>query len=115
MLLVRFAGRGCISTAPNCCFSQKRQRYECIGDIRGRGLLIGLEIVKDRESRTPDRPLAAQVQKHCLDLGLVLHSVRSDWESAVRIAPPLTVTQDELDSGLAIMEQAFAESLAAGS
>jgi 4-aminobutyrate aminotransferase-like enzyme len=38
--------------------------------------------------------------------------VRSDWQSAVRIAPPLTVSQDELDSGLAIMDQAFADSLA---
>jgi 2,2-dialkylglycine decarboxylase (pyruvate) len=92
-----------------------QQRYECIGDVRGRGLLIGLEIVKDRESRTPDRPLAARVQKRCLELGLVLHAVRSDWQSAVRIAPPLTVSQGELDSGLSIMEQAFAESLAAGS
>jgi 2,2-dialkylglycine decarboxylase (pyruvate) len=92
-----------------------QQRYECIGDIRGRGLLIGLEIVKDRESRTPDRPLTAKVQQRCLELGLVLHAVRSDWQSAVRIAPPLTVTRDELDSGLSIMDQAFAESLAAGS
>jgi 2,2-dialkylglycine decarboxylase (pyruvate) len=89
-----------------------QQRYECIGDIRGRGLLIGLEIVKDRESRTPDRPLAARVQQRCLELGLVLHAVRSDWQSAVRIAPPLTVSQEELDSGLSIMDQAFADSLA---
>jgi 2,2-dialkylglycine decarboxylase (pyruvate) len=91
---------------------QLQQRYECIGDVRGRGLLIGLEIVKDRESRAPDRPLARRVQQRCLELGLVLHAVRADWQSSVRIAPPLTVSPEEIDQGLEIIDRAFADCLA---
>jgi 2,2-dialkylglycine decarboxylase (pyruvate) len=92
---------------------QLQQRYECIGDVRGRGLLLGLEIVKDRESREPDRPLAKRIQQRCLELGLVMHAVRADWQSAVRLAPPLTVGREELDLGLEIMDRALRDSLEA--
>ncbi len=88
-----------------------QQRYECIGDVRGRGLLIGLEIVTDRESRTADRDLAARFQGRCLELGLVLHTVRSDFQSTLRIAPPLTASRDEIDSGIAILDQALRDTL----
>ena len=88
-----------------------QQRYECIGDVRGRGLLIGLEIVKDRESRQPDRPLAHKVQRLCLEMGLVLHAVRADAQSSVRLAPPLTVSTEELDQGIDIMDRAFRRAL----
>ncbi len=88
-----------------------QQRYECIGDVRGRGLLVGLEVVRDRESREPDRELAAAFQRRCLELGLVLHAVRADFQSTLRMAPPLTATRDEIDSGIAILDQAFRDSL----
>ena len=88
-----------------------QQRYECIGDVRGKGLLIGLEIVQDRESRKPDRALASRVQKLCLEAGLVLHAVRQENQSAIRLAPPLTVTQAEMDRGIEIMDQAFRQAL----
>jgi 2,2-dialkylglycine decarboxylase (pyruvate) len=88
-----------------------QQRYECIGDVRGRGLLIGLEIVKDRESRQPDRPLAHKLQRNCLEMGLVLHAVRADSQSSIRLAPPLTVAKAELDKGIEIMDQAFRKAL----
>ncbi|HYF07994.1 MAG TPA: aspartate aminotransferase family protein [Acetobacteraceae bacterium] len=88
-----------------------QQRYECIGDVRGKGLLIGLEIVKDRESRQADRALASRIQRLCLEGGLVLHAVRQENQSAIRLAPPLTVTQAEMDRGIAIMDQAFRRAL----
>jgi len=88
-----------------------QQRYECIGDVRGRGLLIGLEIVKDRHTRQADRPLAHKVQQLCLDMGLVLHAVRADAQSAIRIAPPLTVSKAELDKGIEIIDAAFRRAL----
>jgi 2,2-dialkylglycine decarboxylase (pyruvate) len=88
-----------------------QQRYECIGDVRGRGLLIGLEVVKDRETRQPDRPLAHKVQRLCLEMGLVLHAVRADSQSSVRLAPPLTVSKAELDKGIEIMDLAFRRAL----
>ena len=84
-----------------------QQRYECLGDVRGKGLLIGVEVVKDRESRAPDRELAAAFQRRCLELGLVLHAVRADFQSSLRMAPPLTASTAEIDSGLAILDRAF--------
>ena len=88
-----------------------QQRYECIGDVRGRGLLIGLEIVKDRESRHADRPLAHKLQRLCLEMGLVMHAVRADTQSSIRLAPPLTVSKEELDKGIGIMDKAFRKAL----
>jgi 2,2-dialkylglycine decarboxylase (pyruvate) len=88
-----------------------KQRYECVGDVRGRGLLIGLEVVKDRESREPNRDLAAKFQRRCLELGLVLHAVRADFQSTLRMAPPLTASKEEIDSGIAILDEAFRDSL----
>ena len=88
-----------------------QQRHECIGDIRGRGLLIGVEFVKDRESREPNRDLAAGIQRRALELGLVLHTVRADFQSTMRFAPPLTATTAEIDSGLEILDKAIRDGL----
>lgn len=84
-----------------------QQKYECIGDVRGRGLLVGVEIVQDRESRTADRPLAHRLQRVCLEMGLVLHAVRADSQSSIRLAPPLTVAPEELDQGIEIIDRAL--------
>ena len=88
-----------------------QQCHECIGDLRGRGLLIGLEMVTNRESRQADRTLAARVQHRALELGMVLHTVCSDFQSTMRFAPPLTATRNEIDSGLEILDQAIRDAL----
>jgi len=46
-----------------------QQRYECIGDVRGRGLLLGMEIVKDRQSRAPDNEFGYHITRECMALG----------------------------------------------
>ena len=89
------------------------QRYEVIGDLRGMGLMWGVEIVRDRKTREPDHELGARVTERCLELGLSMNisgyrSAASVW----RIAPPLTIADAELDEGLAILDQAIGECLA---
>jgi len=86
-----------------------QQRHQGIGDVRGRGLLIGVELVKDRESRTPDRDGAAAVHQRALELGLILNVVRTSGNNTLRMAPPLTIARDELESGLDILDQALGE------
>ena len=87
-----------------------KQRYEVIGDVRGRGLLLGVELVKDRHSRTPDAALGARITRRCLELGLSMNIVSLPSMGAVwRIAPPLTVTKDEVDLGLSILDQAIGD------
>jgi 2,2-dialkylglycine decarboxylase (pyruvate) len=85
------------------------QRHPNVGDVRGRGLLLGLEIVKDRESREPDHERGDRITAKCLELGLSMNVVRLPGMGGVfRIAPPLTVSDDEIDLGLSILDDAIA-------
>ena len=89
------------------------QRYEAIGDVRGLGLLWGVEIVRDRETRRSDHELCARITRRCLELGLSMNITAHKGAASVwRIAPPLTVTEAEIDEGLAILDQATRECLA---
>lgn len=91
---------------------QLQQRYETIGDIRGRGLLLGVEIVKDRHSRQPNAELGGAITGRCLELGLNMNIVNFPGQSSVwRVAPPLTVASEEIDEALTILEQAIGECL----
>ena len=91
-------------------FETLMQRYEVIGDVRGRGLLIGVELVKDRRSKAPNPELAVRIMARCLELGLSTSIIRGVL-GVFRIAPPITITDAEIDSGLTIFEQALRESL----
>lgn len=89
-----------------------QQRYEAIGDIRGKGLLLGIDLVKDRETREPHLELGDITTRRCMELGLSMNIKRRPERGAVwRIAPPLTVSVDELDRGTEILDQALREGL----
>jgi 2,2-dialkylglycine decarboxylase (pyruvate) len=87
-----------------------QQRYDCIGDVRGRGLLLGLDLVKDRRRKTPDPELALKVARECLQRGLMTSVVRGGL-GVFRIAPPLTIEPREIDLGLEIFDKALATAL----
>ncbi|KAJ7730659.1 aminotransferase class-III [Mycena maculata] len=83
-------------------------QYECIGEVRGMGLMQGMEIVKDRTTKEPDETLATALSDRMLELGLSANVLRIPGiGSSFRMAPPLTITQEELDAGLAIIADAF--------
>lgn len=89
-----------------------QQKYEAIGEIRGQGLLLGIDLVKDRESREPHLDLGDITTKRCMELGLSMNIKRRPERGAVwRIAPPLTVSTDEIDKGCEILDQALREGL----
>ncbi|WP_033339937.1 aspartate aminotransferase family protein [Catenuloplanes japonicus] len=82
-----------------------RDECEVVGDVRGRGLLQGIELVRDKKSREPAEALGAAVTAACLERGLHLNIVQLPGMGGIfRIAPPLTITDDELDAGLDILE-----------
>ncbi|WP_298438697.1 aspartate aminotransferase family protein [Ottowia sp.] len=86
-----------------------QERYDCIGDVRGRGLLLGLEIVKDRASKEPADGLGAAITRECMSLGLSMNVVQLPGMGGVfRIAPPLMVSDAEIDQGLDLLGQAIA-------
>lgn len=89
-----------------------QQKYEAIGDIRGLGLLLGVELVKDRQSRDPAHELGALTTQKCFEKGLSMNIRRRPERGAVwRIAPPLTVSESEIDQASEILEGALRESL----
>jgi 2,2-dialkylglycine decarboxylase (pyruvate) len=86
-------------------------RHGVVGDIRGRGLLVGLELVVDRATKESSAELSGQITTRCLELGLHLNIVQlPGMGGTFRIAPPLTATPEEIDLGLEILDQAIGES-----
>jgi 2,2-dialkylglycine decarboxylase (pyruvate) len=85
-----------------------QNRHEVIGDVRGRGLLQGIELVTDRASKQPADRLGHAVTEACLKHGLHLNIVQLPGMGGVfRIAPPLTVSEAELEIGLHILDRAL--------
>jgi 2,2-dialkylglycine decarboxylase (pyruvate) len=85
-------------------------RHPVIGDVRGRGLLVGLELVLDRETKESSDELGGAVTRRCLELGLHMNIVQLPGMGGVfRIAPPLTATDEEIALGLSILDEAIGE------
>ncbi len=94
--------------------SALQQRYDCVGDVRGRGMMAGIEIVTDRQSRNPDHRTGARIGEEALKRGLSMNIVKLPSMGGVfRIAPPLTISEDEIDLGLGIISEAIESALAA--
>jgi 4-aminobutyrate aminotransferase len=79
--------------------------HPSIGDVRGIGLMIGVEFVKDRTSKEPAGALTERVVDLAFERGLLMLSC---GKSVIRIAPPLSISRSEVDEGLAIFEEAVA-------
>ncbi|MDG4826277.1 aspartate aminotransferase family protein [Asanoa sp. WMMD1127] len=85
-----------------------QSRHEAVGDVRGRGLLQGVELVTDRATKAPANEFGQAVTAACFARGLHLNIVQFPGSSSIlRIAPPLTVTDAEIDDALAIFDDAL--------
>ncbi len=85
------------------CLAEIQGRHPSIGDVRGIGLMIGVEFVKDRSSKEPASELTERVVNLAFERGLLMLSC---GQSVIRIAPPLSISRGEVDEGLAIFEEA---------
>ncbi len=82
-----------------------QEKYPFIGDVRGRGLLIGVELVKDRKTKEPlEKAVTKQIFLETLRRGLVCMNYKANF----RINPPLVLSEEEADEGLAILDEVFA-------
>ncbi len=86
-----------------------QQRFPCIGDVRGKGLMIGMELVTDRASRAPAKKLCEAVLTRAFHHGLLLLSCGA---STVRFIPPLMINRGHVDEALSLLEPALNEALA---
>lgn len=83
-------------------------KHDVIGDVRGRGLMLGVELVKDRRSKEPATDECAQVFERSKDLGLILGK-GGRFGNTLRIKPPMCLTRDDADFLVAVLDQAMTE------
>jgi 4-aminobutyrate aminotransferase-like enzyme len=89
-----------------------KKKYWCIGDVRGRGLFQGIEIISNPETKAPGLDIGQWVSDRCMALGLSCNIVNLPGMGGVfRLAPPVTVSADEIEEGLAILDTAFGEAM----
>ena len=85
-----------------------QEKHGCLGDVRGKGLVIGLEFVEDRERKTPASELTSKLLLKAGENGLLLGKVGLHG-NVVRIAPPLVVTKEEAGMGIDIIDRTLSE------
>ena len=82
-----------------------QQRYEMIGDIRGRGQLMGIELVRDRHGKEPATEEGKAIGKYCFDRGLIFSIRRAG--SVLRFVPPATTTDSQVDRAMDVLGDAL--------
>lgn len=85
-------------------FREMQAKYEPLGDVRGQGLVLGLEIVTDKATKTPDKARARRIVEECWHRGLVLIAPIGMYGNVLRVAPPLVVSDAEVQESLDIFE-----------
>jgi 4-aminobutyrate aminotransferase len=85
-----------------------QQRHTLIGDVRGLGMMLGLETVRDRETKEPADREMAKIVMRAFELGLVVF-YGGIYSNVMEITPPLIITSAEVDEGVAILDQAIGE------
>jgi 4-aminobutyrate aminotransferase len=85
-------------------FNELKEKYDCIGDVRGAGLLVGVDIVKDLKTKERDVNKTAKICWRCWEKGLILAFFS---ESVLRIAPPLVITKEETERALKIIQESI--------
>jgi 4-aminobutyrate aminotransferase/(S)-3-amino-2-methylpropionate transaminase len=85
---------------------QWQEKYECIGDIRGLGGMQAIELVLDREEKTPATELTKKVTRYALEHGLLLVT-SGTYGNVIRLLVPLVATDEQMHEGMDILEKAF--------
>jgi alanine-glyoxylate transaminase / (R)-3-amino-2-methylpropionate-pyruvate transaminase len=83
-----------------------KEKHNLIGDVRGKGLMLGIELVKDRKSKEPAKEECTQVVELCKDMGLLLGK-GGLWGQTIRFSPPMCLHKQDADFLLDVLDQAF--------
>ena len=86
--------------------NELKQKHNLIGDVRGKGLMLGIELVKDRQSKEPAREECAQILETCKEMGLLLGK-GGLWGQTIRFSPPMCVNAQDADFLLEVLDHAF--------
>lgn len=91
-------------------YTELKEKYEIVGDVRGLGAMIGIEFVKDKESKEPYTEFVANLVQTALQKGLLIENAGTA-SNVVRFLAPLCITDEQLKAGLDIFEEAIKETL----
>jgi 4-aminobutyrate aminotransferase len=89
-------------------FEEVMERHPLVGDVRGKGLFVGLELVSDRKTKKPARVETSKVVYRAWQLGLLTVFVGTE-SNVIELTPALTITEEELDAGIDILERAIGD------
>ena len=85
-----------------------KDKYDCIGDVRGLGLMLGVEFVESKETKKPHPELRDKIEMACFNRGLIILGCGT---STIRWSPPLILTKENADVALEIFDEAIAASI----
>ncbi len=88
--------------------NQFKEKHKLIGDVRGKGLMLGIELVKDRQSKEPAKEECAQILETCKEMGLLLGK-GGLWGQTIRFSPPMCVNEKDADFLLEVLDRAFSD------
>jgi 2,2-dialkylglycine decarboxylase (pyruvate) len=98
-----------IETRIKAALAVMAQRYDFIGDVRGRGVLLGIELVEDGRTREPANEMCREAVRQCEAKGLLVQARGSHSRTnVIRLVPPMVCTDAEIDQGLTILDDVFA-------
>jgi len=87
-------------------FQEMQQRFPAIGDVRGLGAMVAMELVKDRQTKEPNKELAQFISRYAQEHGLIL--IRAGlYDNVIRVLVPLVATDEQLERGLDIIQAAL--------
>ena len=89
-------------------YNDMKDKYDVIGDVRGIGAMIGLEFVKDKKSKEPNPDIVNQLVQACIQKGLLIENA-GVYGNVIRFLAPLVITDEQLEKGLDIVEEALKE------
>ena len=84
-----------------------QDKYEVIGDVRGKGVMIGVELVKDRKTKEPAKEESVKLKKEAGKRGLILPAGQGWFGNTIRMVPSVVMTKEQVDQALQIMDESF--------
>jgi 4-aminobutyrate aminotransferase/(S)-3-amino-2-methylpropionate transaminase len=87
--------------------TEMAERYSLVGDVRGRGAMVAMELVEDRETKAPAKEATGRLIEECYKQGVVILKAGT-YDNVIRLLPPLTIAEDLLGEGLDVLEKALA-------
>jgi len=84
-------------------FEEWKEKYSVVGDVRGLGAMIGIEFVKDKETKEPNAELVTKLIQYCANHGLLIENAGT-YSNVIRFLAPLVITDEQLEEGFKIME-----------